>query len=232
MLASDVMSMPVISVGPETPVLEIAALLGRHRISGVPVLEEGRLVGVVDEMDLLHRPEIGTEQTPPPSPWWERLFRVDPAASHYVKSHAGKARDVMTRELVSVAEDATLAQVASLLDSRRIRRVPVVRHGKVIGIITRANFVQTLATSTQGSRRQDRNTDDAIRTELLSELTRQSWWRSSWSAVAVTDGVVQFRGLIDHHDERRAARVAAENVPGVRRVEDLRQRYIDLPANL
>lgn len=232
MSAKDIMTTPVISVGPEAPVSEVAALLAEHRISGVPVLERGRIVGVVNEMDLVHRQEIGTEEAPVPGPLWLRLFRADKAPSCYVKSHAIRAKDVMTREAVSVAEGTTLSQVAALFDSLRIRRVVVVRDRKVIGIITRANLVQALAASTCGPRREHEKSDDAIRSELLAELSRQSWWHPEWSGVTVIDGVVQFRGVIDHQEEKRAARVAAENVPGVRGVEDFRQRYVDLPARL
>jgi CBS domain-containing protein len=154
------MSKPVISVGPETPVPEAAALLARHRISGVPVLDGGRLVGVVNEWDLMHRQEIGTEQVPAIGPWWRRLFRADKAPAQYVKSHAisVRDRDIMTREVVSVGEGATLSHIAALFDARRIRRLPVLRDGKVVGIITRANLVDALAASTQGNHRPSERT--------------------------------------------------------------------------
>ena len=237
MFAKDIMTKPVISVGPEAPVAEVAALLAEHRISGVPVLEDGRLVGVVNEMDLVHRQEIGTEQVsaapgPAPGPWWTHIFRADKGPSWYVKSHATWAKDIMTRDLVSVAEGTALSQVAAQFDSLRIRRVVVVRDQEVIGIISRANLVQALAASTPGPHRERETTDDAIRSELVAELSRQSWWHPEWSGVTVIDGVVQFRGVIDTQDEKRAARVAAENVPGVRGVEDFRQRYADLPPRL
>jgi len=227
-LAKDIMSKPVISVEPETPVPEAAALLARHRISGVPVLEGGRLVGVVNEWDLMHRQEIGTEQVPAIGPWWRRLFRADKAPAQYVKSHATRVRDIMTREVASVVDSVTLSHIAVLFDARHIRRLPVLTDGKVVGIITRANLVNALVASTQGSLRPSERTDNAIRSELLTELARQPWWRPEWSAVTVIDGVVQFRGLIDTRDEIRAGRVAAERVPGVRGVEDFRQRYGDL----
>lgn len=232
MVAKDIMSKPVISVAPETPVSEVAALLSEHRISGVPVLEDGRLVGVVNEMDLLHRQELGTDNVPAPGPWWVRLFLADEAPLRYVKSHAIKAKDIMTREVVSVVQSTALSQIAALFDSRPIGRVVVVRDQNVIGIITRANLVQALAASTHGRRREREKTDDAICSELLAELARQRWWHPEWSAVTVISGVVQFRGVVDTQDERRAARVAAENVSGVRGVEDLRQRYGDVPVRL
>jgi CBS domain-containing protein len=232
MQAKDIMSTPVISVGPDTLVPEIAALLAEHRISGVPVLAQERLVGVVNEVDLLHRHEIGTEQIPVAEPWWVRLFRADRAPSHYVKSHAIRARDIMTRAVVSVVEHAGLAEIASLFDSRTIRRVCVVRGGKVIGILTRADLVRTVAASAQRQRDEQPTTDAAIRSELLAELTHQRWWRPEWSNVTVDDGVVQFHGVVDTEDEKVAARLAAENIAGVRKVEDRRGRFADLPRSL
>ena len=227
LLAKDIMSMPVISVAPDTPVAKIATLLSSQRISGVPVIKNGRLMGVVNEMDLLHRHEIGTEDAPT-QPWWARLFGGDPAPSHYVKSHAWQAQDIMTRPVTTVSEDTALSKIATLFNSRAIRRLPVVREGKVIGIITRANLVQALAANASTDRAEQSKSDEAIRRELVTELERQRWWRPDWAVVSVENGVVQFRGVIDTQEEKRAARVAAENVPGVRKVEDLRQRYIEV----
>lgn len=229
LLAKDIMSVPVMSVEPDTPVTEVAALLSSQRISGVPVIKDGQLIGVVNEMDLLHRHEIGTQEAPPQS-WWSRLFRVDHAPSRYVKSHALQAKDVMTHAVTSISEDTAVSKIATLFDSRAIRRLPVVRAGKVIGIITRANLVQALATNASSNSSEQSNSDEAIRLKLVAELERQPWWQPDWSVVTVEDGIVQFRGVINTEDEKRAARVAAENVSGVRAVEDLRMRYADLPS--
>lgn len=229
LLAKDIMSTPVISIEPDTPVAEIAALLSTQRISGVPVIKNGQLMGVVNEMDLLHRHEIGTEDVPT-QPWWVRLFRGDQAPSHYVKSHALKAKDIMIRRVTTVSEDTALTKIATLFDSRVIRRMPVIREEKVIGIITRANLVQALAATASNNRAEQSKSDEAIREALVAELERQRWWRPDWAVVTVEDGVVQFRGVIDSQEEKRAARVAAESVPGVRKVDDLRQRYVDLSS--
>lgn len=232
MVAKDIMSTPVISVAPDTLVAEVAALLAGQHISGVPVLEHGRLLGVVNEMDLLHRHELGTEQLPPVEPWWVRLFRADGAPSRYVKSHAARARDVMSRTVVSVSEEATLSEIASLFDSRAVRRVCVAREGRVIGVITRADLVRAMAANAKRPRDERPLADEAIRSELLAELRRQRWWRPEWSAVTVEEGVVRFHGAIDTPEERVAARVAAENIPGVRKIEDHRERFADLPRSL
>lgn len=228
MRASDIMTSPVISVGPETPVHEIATLLLEHRISGVPVVEHGRLIGFVSEGDLLHRQEIGTERKT--GSWWLRLFSVAGPAADYIKSHASRARDIMTREVVSVSPDTGLAEIATLLEKRRIKRVPVLSEGNLVGIVSRANLVQAIATARPTSRSVTPPVDSAIRGRLLAELAHQSWWAGPNSQVIVMDGVVHYWGVARSDAEREAARVAAENVPGVRGVEDHRLVYSEFPG--
>ena len=221
MKASDIMTAQVITVNPHTAVRHIAALLFKHRISAVPVLDNGKLVGIVSEGDLLHRHEIGTEGTVRSGSWWLQLLSADRSVAEYVKSHASRARDIMTKEVISVAPDTPVAQIARLLEKHRVKRVPVVQHGRLVGIVSRSNLVQALAASGRDMDVGDTH-DGAIRTRLSAELERQPWWRSTISNVVVTDGVVHYFGTIDSEDQRQAARVAAENVPGVRRVEDHR----------
>ena len=221
MNAEDIMTSPVVTVGPETTVREIAALLLKRRISGVPVVGKGRLVGLVSEADLLHRHEIGTERVTRSGSWWLRLFSADPSIEDYVKSHARQARDVMTHEVVSVQADTSVAEIANLLESRGIKRVPVLRGERLIGIVSRANLIRALAVDKR-SRKPARTSDDnTIRERLLAELEGQPWWRES-SNLRVADGIVHYWGIINSEDERQAARVAAENIPGVRQVEDHR----------
>ena len=229
MKASDVMTFPVISIGPDTLVREIAALLFKHRISGVPVLEDGRLVGFVSEGDLLHRQEIGTERRAPRGSWWLRLFSSDSSPADYVKSHALRARDIMTHEVISVTPDTPVAKIATLLEKHCIKRVPVLRNRRLVGIVSRANLVQAIAAMPPPSIRVTPPLDSAIRGRLLAELARQSWWGRVSSNVMVSEGVVHYWGMAGSDDERAAARVAAENVPGVRAVEDHRLTYTELP---
>lgn len=232
MKASDIMTSPVITVGPQTPVGEIAALLLERRISAVPVLQDGGLVGLVSEADLLHRHEIGTARTAPSGPAWLRLFSADRSASDYVKSHARRARDVMTREVVSIAPETSVAEIVALFETRGIKRVPVLRGKKLVGIVSRADLVQALAVKGRAKKAKPPASDQAIRGRLIAELERQPWWRPLSSIVNVTDGVVHYRGTIDSYDERHAARVAAENVPGVRGVEDHRFTIYDIPSTV
>ena len=232
MKASDIMTTAVITVALDTPVREIAEKLYRFRISAVPVMEEGRLVGLVSEADLLHRREIGTDRVARSGSWWLRLFSADRSPEEYIKSHARRARDIMTDEVATVTPDTPVAQIATLLETRGIKRVPVMQEGRLVGIVSRSNLVQALAVRPvpQAARPED---DDAMRASLLAELERQPWWRRQIASnVVVSDGVVHYWGTLDSEDQREAARVAAENIPGVSRIEDHRVRLHDLPTSV
>lgn len=222
MQAIDIMSAPVVSITPQTPVLEVAALLMEHHIGGVPVLDQGKVVGVVNEFELLRRSEIGTDHSTPRRSWWLQLLERDPRPGDYVKSHAQRASDLMTRQVVSVTEDAPVQKIASIFAARAVRRIVVLREQQLVGIITRADLVHALAQTPVNRRVPRTQSDETIRVRLLTELENQPWWHPSLSVVCVEDGIVQYRGVIENEDERQAARVAAENVPGVRGVEDTR----------
>lgn len=230
MKAKDIMTSPVITVTPDATVDEIAALLFERRISAVPVVEKGRLVGIVSEADLLHRHEIGTDCIAQSGSWWLRLFTVDRSIEEYIKSHARRARDVMTREVATVAPDTPVADIATLLEKRRVKRVPVVHAGRLAGMVSRSNLVQALAATARSSEPAAPGSDASIYAQLVRELERQSWWRRGTSFVAVADGVVTISGTVDAEEERDAARVAAENIPGVRGIEDKRLVFRDLPS--
>jgi CBS domain-containing protein len=226
MNAKDIMTSPVITITPDTLVHETAELLLERRISGVPVVTDGAVVGMVNEGDLLQRHEIGTDGEAPERSWWQRLIERDRFPAEYVKSHARRARDIMSRHVVSVTEDTPARQLASIFTARHIRRIPVLRDQRLVGIVTRADLIRALALTTRDIEAPRAQSDEAIRARLLRELERQRWWRPEWSALYVQDGVVHYRGLIHSDDERQAARVAAENVPGVRGVEDDRMTGI------
>ena len=230
MRAKDVMTPDVITVDPETTVQALARLLSERGISGVPVVDrDERLVGIVSEGDLLHRAETGTERPiAHRRSWWlDKIASDDDLAREYVKAHGRKVKDVMTVNVVSVTDTMELADVATLLETKRIKRVPVVCDGKIIGIISRANLVRALAATRSDPASEIDNDDRTIREELLTELMGQEWfkaqrWFKIWAAdVIVKDGVVHFWLSNDQSEEERLAlRVAAENIAGVRRVEE------------
>ena len=213
--AADVMTTDVISVDLDKPVREIAELLYTRRISGVPVVDaDGRAIGIVSEGDLIgHAAIVGEHHRS----WWLSLFADESVtARDYVKAHGRTARDVMSTNVVSVEETATLAEIAGTLHRHRIKRVPVVRGGKPIGIVTRGDLLKALATlETEPPKSVD---DRAIREQLMRELRSQPW--AHVLDLRVENGVVHLHGTVQTDDERRALRIAAENVPGVKRVED------------
>jgi len=230
MRAMDVMTPNVITVDPDSSILTLARLLSERAISGVPVVDsDNRLIGIVSEGDLLHRAETGTERRTEHrrARWLDAIASDEALASDYVKSHGRKVKDVMTANVISVPETMELADVAMLLETKRIKRVPVVRDSKIVGILSRANLVRALA-ATRSDPTTDIDEDDrTIRDKLLAELMGQEWfkaqrWFKIWAAdVIVRDGVVHFwLSRVQSVEERRALRVAAENIASVRRVEE------------
>ena len=218
MRAMDVMTSEVITVDENASVQAVAKLLAERGISAVPVVDKAnRVIGMVSEGDLLHRAETGTERR---RSWWlEMMASTNKLAGDYVKSHSGKVKDVMTRDVVSVIETTPVADIAILLETNRIKRVPVVRDGKLVGIVSRANLVRALGMTINepGSAEAD---DRTIREKLLAELKAQRWAEVSPANVTVKDGVVHLWSSYLSEQEKRALLVAAENIPGVRRVED------------
>ena len=217
----------VVTASPDTTVEGLARLMINLRISGVPVLDkDGRLVGMVTEGDLLRRVEIGTELHRPR--WSEPFSSNSRLAAEYVKSHATRVADVMTREVFSVDETATLGEIADLLEAKKIKRVPVTHDGKVVGVVSRADLLKVIASGGAGTENEEQ--DQTIRRLLLAEMREQKWADAGEGRVVITDGVVHLWGIIRSEDERRALRVAAENIPGVRGVEDHTEFAPGLPA--
>ena len=219
MRATDVMTTRVVSVVLETPVEEIARLLLSHRISAVPVLDAaGALVGIVSEGDLMRRADTGTARR---TPWWGSLIAdFDDRAREYTRTYGKNAADVMTRTVVTVTPDTTLAEVARVLEERRIKRVPVVdRPGSLVGIVSRADLLRALAL-----RHVEAPTviadDGELRERVMRAFDRAAVVPMPNVNVIVTNGIVHLWGLVESDEQRRACRVVAERVLGVRGVED------------
>lgn len=222
--AKDIMSSPAIAVTPDTPLREVVEILVKHRISGVLVVEGARVIGGLGDGDLLHRHEIGTETRPGERSWWQRLSLSSPGSLDYVKAHGAHVRDLMYRETASLREDTPLAEVARLFEKRHIRRLPVLRgdHDLLVGVVTRADLVRALAGTLAAAPPPAGTGDEAIHARLVAELRHQPWWSGNWSNVFVQNGVVVYVGVVQSRADQLAARVAAENIPGVRAVEDRR----------
>lgn len=225
MYAMDVMTTDVITVDPDMTIQALAALLAERGISGAPVVDaSGRLVGIISEGDLLHRAEIGTARRHRVRrrSWWLDHFASDAAgAREYVRSHSRTVKDAMTHDVATVTEDADLTDVATLLEARRIKRVPVMRDGKVVGIISRANIVRAVGATKEAPARESEADDRSIRTRLLADLGREEWARMWPEDIIVRDGIVHLWISADEPPEKKQAlRVAAERIPGVRGVTE------------
>jgi CBS domain-containing protein len=218
MKASDVMSRDVPTVSPETSVIDAAKLLLVRHIGALPVVEaDGQLAGIVSEADLLHRAETGTIHE---RSWWLRAITPgEVLAREYVKSHARQVRDVMSLDVISVDEDAELSAIADMMEDHKVRTIPVVRHGKLVGLISRANLLQLLVGRASSAAPSQPN-DAAIRQRVVDEFRHQPW-AGLWSSnVIVHDGIVHLWGWAPSDVVRDACRVAAESVPDVRGVEN------------
>jgi CBS domain-containing protein len=217
MKARDVMVSPVITVKPSSTVKEVARIFIDRRISAAPVVDDqGKLVGIVSEGDLLHRSEAGTERKR--ASWLMLLTGNDTLAAEYVKAHARKVADVMTRKVVTATPDTPLHEIASILEKNSIKRVPIVRDGQLVGLVSRANLLQAVATARKEL--EIPLSDTTIRDQLQSHLAAQPWAHTSLLNVTVSGGVVDLWGITSSDAERKAIRVAAESAPGVRAVND------------
>lgn len=218
MRAKDVMTRRVHTVGEDATVFDAARLLLSASISAAPVVSaDGTLVGIISEADLMRRADLGTEQK---KSWFLRLLADDVAvAAEYIRSHARRAADVMTRDVVTADEDALLGEIASLMESNRVKRVPILKDGKVVGIVSRANLLQGLL-AYQPTVEHSEVSDTQIRARVVGELERSLGSSASIRNVIVEHGVVHLWGLARSDTEVRACRVAAESVPGAKRVEN------------
>lgn len=218
MLAKDIMTRNVVTAKTGTRVRDIAKLMTDNRISALPVVtEDGALAGLVSEGDLLHRKETGTERK---RAWWMDMFAdSDQRAREFVKAHGLSVEDVMTRVVVSVPENASAAEVADILDAHRIRRVPVVTDGKVVGIISRGDLVRVLA-QTKSTDADERIDNGALHKRVYDALHAQPWMNTLYMNYTVSDGVVQLVGFVDTTEQKRAIEVVVSEVSGVKRVDD------------
>ncbi len=218
MKVRDVMTLGVLTIEPDATILKAIRVMLDHRISGLPVVDAaGKPVGIVSEGDLLRREETDTQRKR--SRWLAFLAGPGALADDYVRSHARKVEDIMTRDVVSVAEDASLEEVVNLMERHGIKRIPVLRDGKLVGIVSRANLLRVLERAASEVAAPPAS-DQEIRTLLTSELERQHWAPVGAIEVVALNGAVHLWGTITDERARRAIIVAAENTPGVKSVTD------------
>jgi CBS domain-containing protein len=219
MKARDIMVSPVVTAKPHSTVKDVANVLLDKGISAVPVVDHrGELVGIVSEGDLLHRVETGTQARARKSFWLRFVAGNAPLAEDYAKAHGRKVSDVMTKHVIVAAPDTPLSEVAMLMERHNIKRVPILSDGRLVGIVSRSNLVQALASAPSG--RDVPLSDQAIRDKLLAHLHDQPWSHTSQLNVTVNNGVVDVWGICHSDAEHEAVRIAAENIPGVREVKN------------
>jgi CBS domain-containing protein len=220
MQARDIMNRDVVTFAPATTVAEAATTLATQHISGAPVVAaDGTVVGMVTEGDLWRRPEIGTERR---HSWWEPLFADSGTlAKEYIKSHGHKVEDVMTRDIVTVDEEAPLGEVVALLERKRIKRVPVLAAGKLVGLISRGDIVRLVAEAEgqRGTSPPPRN-DDEIRRLITERMRAEPWIAGAPLNVMVRDGRVEITGWVQNEAQRHALEILVEDVPGVRELRN------------
>jgi CBS-domain-containing membrane protein len=218
MKAKDVMTRNVISIAPDATVLQAARLMLQHHISGLPVIDRaGQLVGVVSEGDFLRRQETATMRRRPR--WLKFLMGPGRIAADYIHSHGSKVSDVMSGEVKTISEDAGLEDIVQLMEKWRIKRLPVLRGDKVVGIVTRSNLMHAVVSLARSAPVEPKG-DDAIREQLQAIMQSEPWAPVATVNAVVHNGVVELWGMIIDERQREALKVAAENIAGVKAVND------------
>jgi CBS domain-containing protein len=148
MKARDVMTDQVVTVRADTPIQDIARLLLAKRISAVPVLDEAdALVGIVSEEDLIGSDEADWEERR--DKWLARLAEGEPLGAEFLSSLRGHAAGhVMSKPVVTIVEDTEVGEIARIFQESRIKRVPVVRNGKIVGVVSRADLLRAMTAQT------------------------------------------------------------------------------------
>ncbi len=217
MNVADLMTRQVVAIDPETPLAQAIGLMTRYKVSGLPVVgRNDRVVGILTEGDLLRRVEIGTVQKP--AGWLASFFLPERAAENYVLGHGRRVQEVMTPEVVTIADDASLTEAARLMQRHHVKRLPVVRDGRLCGILSRADLVRRVGEVLSA---ESATADDSTIAKAIADaMEREPWAHGTSVTIAVKEGVVQMDGCLFDLHKREALGVLAEGVPGVKRVEN------------
>jgi CBS domain-containing protein len=216
MQAQDIMVRGVISVGPDMPVRAVANAMVSNGVSALPVIGiDAKLVGIVSEGDLIRRMETDTGRER--SGWLEMFMSTDALADEFVKSHARHVADVMTRDVITAAPNASLREIANLMEKHGIKRVPIVDNDKVVGIVSRANLMQALASCNDETDRVE--SDRVLRQRIIDSVKGKPWAARPFNVI-VTNQHADLWGYVFSESEKAALRVAAEATPGVNSVAD------------
>ena len=217
MQARDVMVRGVISVGPDIPVQIAAIAMVRNCVRALPVINiYAKLVGIVSEGDLIRRVEIGTERRRSRGAD-ETLMSSDSLAKEFVKSHAKRVSDVMTREVITAQPETPLREIANLMQKHSIKRVPIIRDELVVGIVSRVNLLQVLARANDDT---DWVESDRVLHQRFVDSIKDQPWAGRPFNIIVNDRCADLWGFVYSVDEKTAVRVAAEATPGIESVSD------------
>src|SRR5215470_7445662 len=217
MRAHQIMTRSVVTVTPETSIVDAANLMLQRHVSGLPVVDAaGRLVGIVSEGDFIRRSEIGTQRKR--GRWLKFILGPGTAASDFVQEHGRRVEEVMTRDPLTITEDTALAEIVDLMEKNNVKRLPVVCDDKLVGIVSRANLLQAVASLARQVPDPTAD-DDHIRNRVMDALEKNEWCPFGLS-VLVRGGIVHLSGVITDERSRQASIVAAENIEGVKKVHD------------
>jgi CBS domain-containing protein len=216
--AAEIMTRDVVTVDRDESVARAIRLMLDHRVSGLPVLgNDGKVVGILTEGDLLRRIETGTERHRPR--WLEILIGPGRMASEYVRSHGRKVYETMTRDLISATPDTAIEEIIEMMERHHVKRIPILHGELLVGIVSRADLLRAVAHALEEQPSQICG-DEEIRERILAELAKAAWVPRDGLEIVVENGIVELNGVILEETEREALRVAAENVAGVKAVED------------
>jgi CBS domain-containing protein len=217
MRAHQIMTRPVISITPETAIADAANTMLQKHISGLPVVDaSGKLIGIVSEGDFIRRSEIGTQRKR--GRFLKFILGPGKEANDFVREHGRKVAEIMTPEPLTITEDTQLEEIVELMEKNNVKRLPVMRGDKLVGIVSRANLLQAVASLARDIPDPTAD-DDHIRNRVIDALEKNDWCPFGLSVV-VRDGIVHLSGVITEERSRQAAVVAAENVSGVKKVHD------------
>jgi CBS domain-containing protein len=217
MRAHQIMTRPVITVAPETTIVEAANTMLQKHVSGLPVIDAaGKLVGIISEGDFIRRGEIGTERKR--GRFLKFILGPGKEATDFVREHGRKVTEIMTKSPLTITEDTPLEEIVELMEKNDVKRLPVMRGDKIVGIVSRANLLQAVASLARQVPDPTAD-DDHIRNRVIDALEKNDWCPFGLSVI-VRDGVVHLSGVITEERSRQAAIVAAENVTGVVKVHD------------
>lgn len=217
MKVADVMTRGVLSIAPDDTLRKAAELMLRYDLTGFPVLDHGKLVGIITEGDFLRRAETGTDKSQ--SRWLGLFLTPERLADEYARSHARTVEEVMTRVLVTISENAPLAEAVDLMEKHNVKRLLVIKNETLVGILSRRDLLHAFVAVTPSSAPKPLS-DAAIHRQLSAELERQPWVTHGVVEATVEKGVVVLQGTVRDEHQRAALRIVAENIPGVRQVID------------